>query len=78
MNTPSSKRVSGLGAIIHGVGTTRNAGSIAHGTNDGDFPPEADVAQLINHLAGSSSVFVLKQTKKLESKRVASVLDYAI
>ncbi|SCZ37648.1 MULTISPECIES: abortive infection family protein [Pseudomonas] len=55
----------GIATIFHGVGTLRNSSSTAHGKNDGYTPPGLDLAQLINHLAGACSVFVLKQTEKV-------------
>lgn len=57
--------LTGLGTIFHGIGTIRNSSSTAHGKNDDYSPPGVDVAQLINHLAGSGSAFVLKQTEKI-------------
>lgn len=57
--------LTGIGTIFHGIGTIRNSSSTAHGKNDGYSPPGADVAQLINHLSGSGSVFVLKQAEKI-------------
>lgn len=57
--------LTGLGTIFHGIGTIRNFSSTAHGKNDGYSPPGVDVAQLINHLAGCCSAFVLKQTEKI-------------
>ncbi|WP_236166331.1 abortive infection family protein [Pseudomonas juntendi] len=57
--------LSGLGTIFHGVGTTRNSSSTAHGKNEGYSAPEVEVAQLINHLAGAGSAFILKQTERV-------------
>lgn len=57
--------LTGLGTIFHGIGTIRNSSSTAHGKNAGYSPPGIDVAQLINHLAGTGSAFVLKQTEKI-------------
>ncbi|WP_047605168.1 abortive infection family protein [Pseudomonas putida] len=57
--------LSGLGTIFHGVGTTRNSSSTAHGKNEGYSAPGVEVAQLINHLAGAGSAFILKQTEAL-------------
>lgn len=59
------KSLNGIGPIFHGIGTLRNSSSTAHGKNDGYTPPGPDVAQLINHLSGACSAFVLKQTEKL-------------
>ncbi|TDF82001.1 abortive infection family protein [Pseudomonas sp. H9] len=59
------KSLNGIGPIFHGVGTLRNSSSTAHGKNDGYTPPGPDVAQLINHLAGACSAFLLKQTEKV-------------
>lgn len=57
--------LTGLGTVFHGIGTTRNSSSTAHGKNEGYLPPSVDVAQLINHLAGVGSAFILKQTGKI-------------
>lgn len=57
--------LTGVGTIFHGIGTLRNSSSTAHGKNDGYTPPGPDLAQLINHLAGACSAFVLKQTEKV-------------
>lgn len=57
--------LSGLGTIFHGVGTTRNSSSTAHGKNEGYSAPGVEIAQLINHLAGAGSAFILKQTERV-------------
>lgn len=63
--------LSGLGTTFHGIGTTRNSSSTAHGKNEGYSAPGVEVAQLINHLAGAGSAFVLKQTEKLSQAESA-------
>ncbi|MBC3965347.1 abortive infection family protein [Pseudomonas simiae] len=63
------KALNGIGPIFHGIGTLRNSSSTAHGKNDGYIAPGPDVAQLINHLAGAGSAFVLKQTEKIVKTR---------
>ena len=45
------------------IGETRNFKSSSHGKSDGYVPPTSDLAQLVNHLAGVISVFVMKQTQ---------------
>ncbi|MGE8059489.1 abortive infection family protein [Pseudomonas sp. NPDC089547] len=55
----------GIGTVFHGIGTLRNSSSTAHGKNDGYTPPGSDLAQLINHLSGACSAFVLKQTEEV-------------
>lgn len=57
--------LTGIATIFHGIGTLRNSSSTAHGKNEGYTPPGSDLAQLINHLAGAGSAFVLKQTEKV-------------
>lgn len=61
----ATQALRGIATIFHGIGTLRNSSSTAHGKNDGYTPPSPDLAQLINHLAGSCSAFVLKQTEKI-------------
>lgn len=67
--------LSGLGTIFHGVGTTRNSSSTAHGKNEGYSAPGVEVAQLINHLAGAGSAFILKQTERVLKAESATPLD---
>lgn len=57
--------LTGINTIFHGIGTLRNSSSTAHGKNDGYTPPGPDLAQLINHLAGVGSAFIIKQTEKV-------------
>jgi len=61
----ASQSLAGIGTIFHGIGTLRNSSSTAHGKNEGYTPPGPDLAQLINHLSGAGSAFVLKQTEKV-------------
>lgn len=61
----ASQSLAGIGTIFHGIGTLRNSSSTAHGKNDGYTPPSSELAQLINHLSGAGSAFVLKQTEKV-------------
>lgn len=65
LNKGAMQALTGIGTIFHGIGTLRNSSSTAHGKNDGYTPPGPDLAQLINHLAGACSAFVLKQTEKV-------------
>ena len=65
LNEGAKQSLIGIGTIFHGVGTLRNSSSTAHGKNDGYTPPGSDVAQLINHLSGACSAFVLKQTESI-------------
>jgi len=65
LNEGAKQSLIGIGTIFHGIGTLRNSSSTAHGKNDGYTPPGPDLAQLINHLSGACSAFVLKQTEKV-------------
>ncbi|MGY2135862.1 abortive infection family protein [Pseudomonas reactans] len=65
LNEGAKQSLAGIGTIFHGIGTLRNSSSTAHGKNDGYTPPGPDLAQLINHLSGACSAFVLKQTAKV-------------
>ncbi|RRV40105.1 abortive infection family protein [Pseudomonas sp. p106] len=64
----------GLKGIFHGIGTVRNSSSTAHGKNEGYAAPGVEVAQLINHLAGAGSAFILKQTEMVLKAESATPL----
>ncbi|MGJ7513631.1 abortive infection family protein [Pseudomonas baetica] len=61
----SLQSLKGISTIFHGIGTLRNSSSTAHGKNAGYTPPTPVLAQLVNHLSGAGSAFVLKQTEKV-------------
>lgn len=58
----------GLKGIFHGIGTIRNSSSTAHGKNEGYTVPGVEVAQLINHLAGVGSAFLLKKAEMIAKR----------
>jgi hypothetical protein len=58
----------GVSTFFLGVGTIRNAKSASHGKEKGYIPPDAELAQTVNHIAGIASVFVIKQTKLFLAK----------
>ncbi|MCU7239988.1 abortive infection family protein [Pseudomonas peradeniyensis] len=60
--------LTGIGTILHSIGTVRNSHSTAHGKNEGYLPPSMDTAQLINHLSGIGSIYIIKQTEKILSE----------
>lgn len=58
----TSQMMKGVATFFLGIATIRNAKSASHGKDEGYTPPSADLAQTVNHLAGVTSVFVMKQT----------------
>ncbi|MBX8508911.1 abortive infection family protein [Pseudomonas cichorii] len=63
IDSATAEMLQGAVSMSKAIGETRNFKSSSHGKNDGYVPPKSDLAQLVNHLAGVISVFVMKQTQ---------------
>lgn len=74
VDTGALQMLGGLKGIFHGIGTVRNSSSTAHGKNEGYSAPGVEVAQLINHLAGAGSAYILKQTEMVLKAESATPL----
>ncbi|WP_404943169.1 abortive infection family protein [Pseudomonas brassicacearum] len=60
----------GASSICHGIATTRNRKSVAHGKSEDYVRPTSDLAQTLNHLAGVVCVFVIKHTAAASANRI--------
>lgn len=67
LDAATRQMLSGVASICHGIATTRNRKSVAHGKSEDYVQPTSDLAQTLNHLAGVVSVFVMKHTAAVKS-----------
>lgn len=67
LDAATRQMLNGVASICHGIATTRNRKSVAHGKSEDYVQPTSDLAQTLNHLAGVVSVFVMKHTAAVKS-----------
>lgn len=68
LDSVTAEMIQGAITISKSIGETRNFKSSSHGKNEGYMPPSTDLAQLVNHLAGVVSVYVMKQTAVVQAR----------